>query len=134
LGVSLGISSVIAAAPHHVLGDFVEVGLDPRGESARDHLVGALQFAVVESLLAVFNFLPLVLLQRLLDLGQADRPLAFSLLGLGASIARVVLGRLQVVDPGDACQPELLLDLGLVTLADGEFFALCSRDHAGEGL
>lgn len=84
---------VITASPHHVLRNLVEVSLDPGWQSARDKLVCALQFAIVESLLPIFNFLRFVLLQRLLDLGQPDGPLGLSLLGLGTAVARVILGR-----------------------------------------
>lgn len=62
LFILVSLIAIIAPAAHHVLRDFVEVRLDPRGQAARDHLVRPLQFPVVESLLPILHFLPLVLL------------------------------------------------------------------------
>lgn len=81
--------AVIASATHHVLRDLVEVCLDPGGQAARNHLVRALQLPVVESFLPVLHFLALIFLHRFLYLGQPNKLLSLSLLGLRSFVSRV---------------------------------------------
>lgn len=130
--VSFCIALVVAALAHHILRDLIEVSFDPGRQSAWNILVGALQFSIVEAFLAIFNLFALVLLQRFLNFGQTNRPLGLSLLRLRTTVARVFLGRLQIINPWDTGQSEFFANLRLVSLAYGQLLALSAGNDAAE--